>query len=61
MFFLISLVVMISSGQLAMAQSYTATEIIKLSEDRMRGKTLQGQMIIKTVRPSYTREMELKI
>lgn len=43
------------------AQEKTATEIIKLSEDRMRGKTLQGQMEIKTIRPSYTREMELKI
>lgn len=27
----------------------------------MRGKTLQGQMLIKTVRPSYSREMEMKI
>lgn len=42
-------------------QEKSATEIIKLSEDRMRGKTLQGQLMIKTVRPSYTREMELRV
>lgn len=45
----------------AEAQSQNATEIIKKSEERMRGKTLQGQMLIKTVRPTYTREMEMKL
>ena len=43
------------------AQNLTAAEIIRKSEDHMRGKTLQGQMLIKTVRPSYSREMEMKI
>ncbi|MCW5908010.1 MAG: outer membrane lipoprotein-sorting protein [Chitinophagales bacterium] len=42
-------------------QTPTATEIIKTSEERMRGKTLQGNMLIKTIRPTYTREMEMKL
>ncbi len=43
------------------AQAPDAAEIIKKSEDHMRGKTLQGQMAIRTIRPTYSREMELKI
>lgn len=39
----------------------SASEIVRLSEDRIRGKTLQGEMILKTVRPTYSREMELRI
>lgn len=42
-------------------QTPSASDIIKKSEDHMRGKTLQGQMAVKTVRPTYTREMEMKI
>ncbi len=38
-----------------------ASTIIKTSEDKMRGKTLQGEMVIKTVRPSWSREMEMKV
>ncbi|MFN8237608.1 MAG: outer membrane lipoprotein-sorting protein [Chitinophagales bacterium] len=44
-----------------LAQEKPASEIIKLSEDKMRGKTLYGQMVIKTVRPTYTREMAVKV
>ena len=59
--FLVFLLTVVSLTRPLHAQNLTASEIIRQSEDRMRGKTLQGQMVIKTVRPSYTREMELKI
>ncbi len=42
-------------------QTPSASDIIKKSEEQMRGKTMQGQMAVKTVRPAYTREMELRI
>jgi outer membrane lipoprotein-sorting protein len=42
-------------------QEKNANDIVKLSEERMRGKTLQGQMVIKIIRPTYSREMELKV
>lgn len=38
-----------------------AATIIKKSEDKMRGKTLQGEMVIKTIRPTWSREMEMKV
>lgn len=41
--------------------SQTATEIVKKSEEKMRGKTSAYiEMKIETVRPKWTREMELK-
>lgn len=39
----------------------TADEIIKKSEDKMRGKTMQATMSIKTVRPKWSREMRINI
>ena len=42
-----------SSGQ-------TASEVIKKADEKMRGKTSQASMIIKTVRPSWSREMKVK-
>lgn len=44
--------------QLLFAQE--AREIVRRSEEHGRGKTLQASMTIQIVRPSYTREMELK-
>lgn len=46
---------------LCYVQTPSATEIIKKSEDHMRGKTLQGQMAIRIIRPTYSREMELRL
>ena len=43
------------------SQGQTASEIIKKSEDKMRGNTLSGVMTIKTVRPTWSREMNMKI
>ena len=43
------------------AFSQTADEIIKKSEDKMRGSTLHGTMSIKTVRPTWSREMVINM
>jgi hypothetical protein len=40
--------------------SQDATEIVKKADAKMRGNTLQAEMIIRTVRPSWTREMTVK-
>lgn len=37
-----------------------AKEIVKRADDKMRGKTSQAEMVIKTTRPSWTREMSVK-
>jgi len=37
-----------------------ATAIVKRADDNMRGKTSQAEMIIKTTRPTWTREMVVK-
>lgn len=39
----------------------TPDEIIKKSEENMRGKTMRGTMTIKTVRPTWSREMSINI
>lgn len=38
-----------------------ADEIIRKSEENMRGKTMKGTMSIKTVRPTWSREMSITI
>lgn len=42
------------------AWAQEAKEIVKRADDKMRGSTLQAEMIIRTVRPSWTREITLK-
>jgi outer membrane lipoprotein-sorting protein len=37
-----------------------ATEIVRKADEKMRGETLQAEMIIRTVRPTWTREMVVK-
>lgn len=44
----------------AWAQSLTAIEIVRRTDANMRGSTLQGEMIIRTIRPTWTREMGVK-
>lgn len=46
------------SFSLAYAQS--ATEIIRKADEKMRGKTSQGELIIRTTRPSWSREMRIR-
>lgn len=38
----------------------TAKEVVKKADDNVRGKTSQAEMIIRTVRPSWQREMTVK-
>lgn len=38
----------------------TAKEVVKKLDDNMRGKTSQAEMIIRTVRPTWQREMAVK-
>jgi outer membrane lipoprotein-sorting protein len=40
--------------------SQEAKEIVQKADAKMRGSTMQAEMIIKTVRPSWTREMQCK-
>jgi outer membrane lipoprotein-sorting protein len=42
------------------AWAQDAKEIVKRADEKMRGSTLQAEMIIRTVRPSWTREITLK-
>ena len=39
----------------------TASEVITKSEVKMRGSTLQGTLMLKTIRPSWSREMKINI
>lgn len=43
---------------LALAQS--ATDIIKKADEKMRGNTSQAELIIKTTRPTWSREMKVR-
>jgi outer membrane lipoprotein-sorting protein len=40
--------------------SQDAKEIVKKADDKMRGTTMQAEMIIKTTRPTWSREMQCK-
>lgn len=42
------------------AWSQNAKDIVKRADDKMRGKTSQAEMIIKTTRPTWTREMTVR-
>lgn len=42
------------------AYPQSATEIIQKADEKMRGKTSQGELVIKTTRPSWTREMRIR-
>jgi outer membrane lipoprotein-sorting protein len=37
-----------------------AKEIVRKADEKMRGNTMQAEMIIKTTRPAWTREMQCK-
>lgn len=40
--------------------SQTAKEIVQKADAKMRGTTMQSEMVIKTIRPTWTREMQCK-
>lgn len=37
-----------------------AAEIVKKADDKMRGNTMQADMVIRTIRPTWSREMQCK-
>lgn len=41
-------------------RAQSAYEIVKLADEKMRGETSQSTMIIRTIRPKWSREMTLK-
>lgn len=44
----------------ALSYGQTAKEIVKKSDERLRGKSSKGEVTIKIVRPKWTREMKMK-
>lgn len=44
----------------AYAVAQTAKEIVQKADAKMRGTTMQAEMVIKTIRPTWTREMQCK-
>jgi len=38
-----------------------AADIVKKADEKMRGSTSQAELIIKTIRPSWTRSMDVKV
>lgn len=42
-------------------QADSALEIVKKADDKMRGNTLKAEIVIKTIRPTWTREMHCKL
>ncbi|WP_256541659.1 outer membrane lipoprotein-sorting protein [Mucilaginibacter aquariorum] len=43
------------------AGAQDAKEIVRKADEKMRGATMQAEIIIKTVRPTWSREMQCKI
>ena len=38
-----------------------ASDIVKKADEKMRGSTSQAELTIKTIRPSWTRSMDVKV
>lgn len=41
--------------------SQDAKDIVRKADEKMRGATMQAEMVIKTTRPTWTREMQCKV
>lgn len=41
-------------------RSQTATEVVKMADEKMRGKTSQAELVIRILRPTWSREMKVK-
>lgn len=48
------------AGIFLKAAGQNATEIVSKADKKMRGTTMQAEMVIRTIRPSWTREMQCK-
>lgn len=42
------------------SKSQTATEVVKMADEKMRGSSSQAELVIKIVRPTWSREMKVK-
>lgn len=42
-------------------QADSALDIVKKADDKMRGNTLKAEIVVKTIRPTWTREMHCKL
>ena len=54
------LATLLTAGCFLYSVAQDATSIVKKADERMRGNTLQSEMIIRTIRPSWSREMQCK-
>lgn len=54
------LLLLLTSFQSSSLLPEDAKDIIKKADERLRGKTSQGELTIQTVRPKWTRELKLK-
>lgn len=52
------MVVLLAGAVSGLAQD--ATEVVRRADAKMRGATMQAELVIRTVRPSWTREMSVK-
>lgn len=59
-FFLWFLLLLFTSVSSIPEQDLTAKEIIKRADEQMRGKTSEAAITIKIIRPSWSREMDMK-
>lgn len=53
-------ILIIIAFQPLLSRAQTAKEIVQKADDKMRGTTMQAEMIIRTIRPAWTREMQCK-
>jgi hypothetical protein len=57
---IIIMFISLSTAPFLRSQSLTAREIVKKSDDKVRGSTSQGEMTMTIVRPDWTRSVSMK-
>lgn len=56
----VALVLALVLGTISLSCGQDAKSIVKQADEKMRGETSQAEMIIRTSRPTWTREMEMR-
>ncbi|MBA4055100.1 MAG: outer membrane lipoprotein-sorting protein [Marivirga sp.] len=54
---IVIILTLVFAGLTLLSWAQDARDIVKRADDKMRGQTSQAEMIIKTIRPTWTREM----
>lgn len=54
------LLIILFTCSFSFAYPQSATDIIRKADEKMRGKTSQAELIIRTTRPSWSREMRIR-